>query len=217
MELRHGDCISYLTQRIDWMDAGKMNLKLKDMIIIAVVMLTSFPVMYTILLFATGTAKVVFETGQEKQNETVKMSEQMTTSARKDSIAAANSKVFQALQKERLEFTEERERLNDQRTRLEMMQEEIQSQINDLLQERKKLEQLVSRSDSLDMKRMRDLAKVYGAMKPAEAAEILSTLSDSNVAKVLKMINDDRQKAKILAFMSREKAASISKLIANLK
>jgi flagellar motility protein MotE (MotC chaperone) len=199
------------------MDAGKMNLKLKDMIIIAVVMLTSFPVMYTILLFATGTAKVVFETGQEKQNETVKMSEQMTTSARKDSIAAANSKVFQALQKERLEFTEERERLNDQRTRLEMMQEEIQSQINDLLQERKKLEQLVSRSDSLDMKRMRDLAKVYGAMKPAEAAEILSTLSDSNVAKVLKMINDDRQKAKILAFMSREKAASISKLIANLK
>lgn len=194
-----------------------MNLKLKDMIIIAVVMLTSFPVMYTILLFATGTAKVVFETGQEKQIETLKKSERMNTSARKDSIAAANSKVFQALQKERVEVTEEKERLNDQRARLEMMQEEIQSQRDALLRERKKLEQLVSQSDSLDMKRMRDLAKVYGAMKPAEAAEILSTLSDSNVAKVLKMINDDRQKAKILAFMSRERAASISKHIANLK
>lgn len=202
---------------MDWMDAGKMNLKLKDMIIIAVVMLTSFPVMYTILLFATGSAKVVFEAGQEKQIETLKKSERMSTSARKDSIAAANSKVFQALQKERVEVIEEKERLNDQRTRLEMMQEEIQSQREVLLQERKKLEQLVSQSDSLDMKRMRDLAKVYGAMKPAEAAEILSTLSDRNVAKVLKMINDDRQKAKILAFMSRDKAASISKLIANLK
>ncbi|MBN1603449.1 MAG: hypothetical protein JW915_17700 [Chitinispirillaceae bacterium] len=194
-----------------------MNLKLKDIIIIAVVMLTSFPLMYTILLFATGSAKVVFEVGQEKQIETLKKSERMNTSARKDSIAAANSKVFQALQKERGEVIEEKERLNDQRTRLEMMQEEIQSQREALLKERKKLEQLVSQSDSLDMKRMRDLAKVYGAMKPAEAAEILSTLSDRNVAKVLKMINDDRQKAKILAFMSRDKAASISKLIANLK
>lgn len=194
-----------------------MNLKLKDIIIIAVVMLTSFPLMYTILLFATGSAKVVFEAGQEKQIETLKKSERMNTSARKDSIAAANSKVFQALQKERGEVIEEKERLNDQRTRLEMMQEEIQSQREALLKERKKLEQLVSQSDSLDMKRMRDLAKVYGAMKPAEAAEILSTLSDRNVAKVLKMINDDRQKAKILAFMSRDKAASISKLIANLK
>jgi flagellar motility protein MotE (MotC chaperone) len=199
------------------MDAGKMNLKLKDIIIISVVMLTSFPVMYTILLFATGTAKIVFETGPEKLIGKEKKSEAMNTSARKDSITAANSKAFQALQKERGEINEQKERLNEQRTRLEMMQQEMQTQRDELLQERKKLEQLVSQSDSLDTKRMRDLAKVYGAMKPAEAAQILSTLSDNNVAKVLKMINDDRQKAKILAFMPREKAASISKLIANLK
>jgi flagellar motility protein MotE (MotC chaperone) len=199
------------------MDTSSMNLKLKDIIIIAVVMLTSFPVMYTILLFATGTAKIVFESGAAEEKEKKKLSEVMKTSARKDSIANVNSKTFQALQKERSEINEQKERLNDQRMRIEQMQLELQTQRDEILQERKKLEQLVTQNDSLDTRKMRDLAKVYGAMKPAEAAEILGTLTDSNVAKILKMINDDRQKAKVLAFLPREKAASISKIIANLK
>lgn len=194
-----------------------MNLKLKDIIIIALVMLTSFPVMYTILLFATGTAKIVFENKAVEEKEKKKESIAMKTSARKDSIANVNSKTFQALQKERVEINEQKERLNDQRLRVEQIQQELQTQRDEILQERKKFEQLVTQNDSLDTRKMRDLAKVYGAMKPAEAAEILGTLTDSNVAKILKMINDDRQKAKILAFLPREKAASISKIIANLK
>jgi flagellar motility protein MotE (MotC chaperone) len=198
------------------MDTG-MNLKLKDIIIIALVMLTSFPVMYTILLFTTGTAKVVFDSGVTDEKEKKKKAEEMKLSARKDSIAIVNSKVFQALQKERGEVNEQKERLNDQRLRMEQIQQELQTQRDEILQERKKLEQLVTKNDSLDTRKMRDLAKVYGAMKPAEAAQILGTLSDSNVAKILKMINDDRQKAKILAFLPVEKAASVSKIIANLK
>ncbi|HEX2956018.1 MAG TPA: hypothetical protein VHO70_04280 [Chitinispirillaceae bacterium] len=194
-----------------------MKLKLKDMIIIALVTLTSFPVMYTILLFATGTAKVVFERGPAEEKGKKKQSEEMKSSARKDSIANVNSKTFQALQKEQAEVNEQKEHLNDQRLRIEQMQQELQTQRDEFLKERKKLEQLVSQNDSLDTRKMRDLAKVYGAMKPAEAADILGTLADSNVAKILKMINDDRQKAKILAFMSNEKAASISKIFANLK
>lgn len=194
-----------------------MNLKLKDIIIIALVMLTSFPVMYTILLFATGTAKVVFDSGVVEEKEKKKKTEEMKASARKDSIAIVNSKTFQALQKERGEVTEQKERLNDQRLRMEQIQQELQTQRDEILQERKKLEQLVTKNDSLDTRKMKELAKVYGAMKPAEASQILGTLSDSNVAKILKMINDDRQKAKILAFLPVEKAASISKIIANLK
>lgn len=180
-------------------------------------MLTSFPVMYTILLFATGTAKVVFESGVTEEKEKKKQAEEIKTSLRKDSIAIVNSKTFQALQKERGEITEQKERLNDQRLKIEQLQQELETQRNEMLQERKKLEQVVKQNDSLDTRKMKDLAKVYGAMKPAEAAEILGTLTDSNVAKILKMVNDDRQKAKILAFLPREKAATISKIIANLK
>jgi flagellar motility protein MotE (MotC chaperone) len=198
------------------MDTG-MNLKLKDIIIIALVMLTSFPVMYTILLFTTGTAKIVFDSGVAEEKEKKKKTEEMKISVRKDSIAIVNSKTFQALQKERGEVNEQKERLNDQRLRMEQIQQELQAQRDEILQERKKLEQLVTKNDSLDTRKMRDLAKVYGAMKPAEAAQILGTLTDSNVAKILKMINDDRQKAKILAFLQVEKAASVSKIIANLK
>jgi flagellar motility protein MotE (MotC chaperone) len=159
----------------------------------------------------------VFENKPEEVTEKKKKTEEIKNSARKDSIALANSKTFQALQIERTELNQQKERLSEQRQRLEMMQQEMQTQRDELLQNRKKLEQLVTQNDSLDMRKMRDLAKVYGAMKPAEAAEILSTLSDNNTAKILKMINDDRQKAKILSVMSTEKAASVSKLIANLK
>jgi flagellar motility protein MotE (MotC chaperone) len=196
---------------------AEMNFKLKDIIIIAIVMITSFPVMYTALLFVTGTAKVVFESEPQEVKEKKKKTEEIKNSVRKDSIALANSKTFQALQIERTELNQQKERLSEQRQRLEMMQQEMQTQRDELIQNRKKLEQLVTQNDSLDMRKMRDLAKVYGAMKPGEAAEILSTLSDNNVAKILKMINDDRQKAKILSAMSTDKAASVSKLIANLK
>ena len=193
-----------------------MNFKLKDMLLIAIVMVTSFPVLYVVLLFVTGTARIVFETENKQDIEIQKTAAMMKQSAKRDSLVVANSRTFQALKKERVEVTKQRERLREQQQRLDMLQQELETQRQNILEERKKFEKLVSQSDSLDMKKMKDLAKVYGAMKPAEAAQILGTMSDVMNAKILRMINDDRQKAKILAFLPTDKAARISNVLANI-
>jgi flagellar motility protein MotE (MotC chaperone) len=66
------------------------------------------------------------------------------------------------------------------------------------------------------MKKIKELSKIYGAMRPVEAAQIIETLQDELAVKVLTNIGDERQKGKILSALSREKATRISKLISKL-
>ena len=189
-----------------------MNLRLKDFIAIAVATVASFPVLYLVMLFVTGAARIEFQrpkadTGKQEKIEMVKRS------ARKDSLEAHNSKTFQALQLERAELEKERQRLREQQDRINLLQSEVEQQQKRLAEEREKFETVVERSDSLGNKKIKDLAKMYAAMRPSEAATILGTLDDRMVAKVLKAINDDRQKAKILGALPTAKAARISKII----
>jgi len=189
-----------------------MNLKMKDFFAIAVVTVATFPVLYLVMLFVTGAARIEFQrpkvdTEKQRKVEVVKRS------ARKDSLALQNSKTFQALQLERAELEKERLRLREQQDRINLLQSEVEQQHKKLAEEREKFETVVEKSDSLGSKKIKDLAKMYAAMRPSEAATILETLDDRMVAKVLKAINDDRQKAKILGSLPTAKAARISKII----
>jgi flagellar motility protein MotE (MotC chaperone) len=69
----------------------------------------------------------------------------------------------------------------------------------------------VGQSDTLDKKRIKQLAKVYGAMRAEEAARILETLDDDLCLNILSSIGDDRQKAKIFSALSATKSAAVSK------
>lgn len=189
-----------------------MNLKLKELVIIAAVMVFSFPLLYVALLFTTGQARVQF--GQKKEVvEKEKKVELIRHTNRKDSIAVANSRSFLALQQEQENLQAERQRLQDQQQHMDMMQRDIETQKTAITGERQKLESLVTKSDSLDKKKIQQLAKVYGAMRPAEAAQIIETLDDPLVVKILGAISDDRQKARILSLLSKEKAGRISNLM----
>ena len=190
-----------------------MNLKLKDYIAIAVVTVATFPVLYLVMLFITGSARVEFGPPKEDETKNEKV-EVVKQSARKDSLTAVNSRTFQALQQERSEMEKERQRLREQQGRIDLLQSEAEVERKKLTEEREKLEKVVSVSDSLGGRKIKDLAKMYAAMRPSEAASILGTMDDRMVAQILKSINDDRQKAKILSSLSRDKAARISKIIA---
>ncbi len=189
-----------------------MKLKLKDIIAIAVVTVISFPVLYILLMFLTGVAHIEFGQKKETPREDRKV-EFLKQTARKDSLAELNSRTFQALQKERAQIEKDRARLIEQQQRIDMMQREMESQYKLLQGERTKLENLVSRSDSLDDKKVRQLSKVYAAMRPAEAAQILETLQDDLAVKLLDAMNDDRQKAKIISALSTEKASRITRMM----
>lgn len=190
-----------------------INLKIKDYIAIAIVTILSFPILYLIMLFVTGVARVEFNYGKDEDSKDKKV-EFIRHTAKRDSLAAINSRTFQALQKERTEIERERTRLSEQKKRIDILQQELKTERDNLKQERKKIEKLVSQSDSLSAKKLKDLAKMYGAMRPAEAAQILETLSDKLSSQIISSINDDRQKAKILSALSKDKANRISKILA---
>jgi flagellar motility protein MotE (MotC chaperone) len=188
-----------------------MKLSLKDVIAIAVVALCSFPLMYFTMLFATGRARIEF--GQKVDREEDTRIKTIRQNTRKDSLAATQSQSFLANEAARNSLKSERERLQKQQMHIEMLQQELETAKQKLENERRALESLVAQSADLDKKRIGQLAKVYGAMRAAEAAQVLETLDDNLVIKILTSINDDRQKAKIMAALPTAKASRISRML----
>jgi flagellar motility protein MotE (MotC chaperone) len=189
-----------------------MKLSLRDIIIIALTTTLSFPVIYLLLMFMTGGARVEFNQPKkdEKKELQVKL---MKLSFKKDSLAASQSQTFQAVEQQKADIVKEKQELTEQQQRVTMVQQELEKTRADLTAEREKLEKLVSKSDDLDKKRIKQLAKVYGAMRAEEAARILETLDDELCMNILSEMGDDRQKAKILTALSPDKAARVSKKI----
>jgi flagellar motility protein MotE (MotC chaperone) len=189
-----------------------MDLKLKDIVILVLVMLISFPIVIFVVLFITGNVRMEF--GPVKPaDEDVARVELIKQNDKTDSLATVNSKTWQALQKEREDIAQERKALLEERQKLELFQRDLETQKAEISGSRKKIESLVSRSDSLEKKKTAQLAKVYSAMRPAEAAQIIGTLQDELAARILDGISDDRQKAKILAALPQEKATALTRLM----
>jgi flagellar motility protein MotE (MotC chaperone) len=189
-----------------------MDLKLKDIIIIVLVMLISFPLVFFGILFVTGNVRIALGPEKKAPEEIAKI-EVVRQSAKADSFAAENSKTWQALQQEREEIGVERKDLQEERQKLELFQRDLETQKEEIKTARERIEKLVSRSDTLEKKKTVQLSKVYSAMRPAEAAQIIGTLQDDLAARILDGIGDDRQKAKILAALPQEKATRLTGLM----
>jgi flagellar motility protein MotE (MotC chaperone) len=189
-----------------------MNLKLKDIVVLALIMLGSFPIMFLGVMIYTGSARIEF--GQPKKVlEEQKKVETLRASEKSDSLAIANSKTWQAMQQEREEVAAERQKLSEDKNRLDLFAKDLENQKLALESERKKIEGLVGQSDAMDKKKTAQLSKVYAAMKPAEAAQIISTLDDGLASRILDGINDDRQKAKIISALPTEKSTRITQML----
>jgi len=204
--------LAYWLQRSVLVFSARESMKLKDYIIIAVLTVVTFPLLYLIMLFITGSARIEFGPPKEDGINTEKV-QMVKQSVRKDSLAAVNSRTFQALEKERSALEKERQRLREQQDRIALLQSEVEMQRKKIAEERAKMEKLVGVNDSIGNRKIKDLALMYGAMRPAEAASILGTLDERMAAQIIRSIGDDRQKAKIMSAFSNDKAARISKII----
>ncbi len=189
-----------------------MKLSLKELIIIVAILTLSFPVVYVLMMLATGTARIEFNqpVKAKKDEREVKL---MRFNAKKDSLEAVQSQTFFAIEKQKGDLDEEKKKMAEQQDHVTMVEQELEKTRNELTEERKKLEKLVGQSDELDKKRLKQLAKVYSAMRPEEAARILETLDDDLLINILGAMGDDRQKAKILTALSPDKASRVSKKI----
>jgi flagellar motility protein MotE (MotC chaperone) len=191
-----------------------MKLTLKQLIIIVVTLTLSFPVVYVFMLFVTGNAHIEFN--KPVANKDDKELKIIKINAKKDSLASIQSQTFKAVEQERAALEMEKKHFAEQQEKMMMVQQELDNTRSQLAEERKKLEHLVMQSDTLEKKRIKQLAKVYGAMRPEEASRILETLEDDLLINILSAMGDDRQKAKILSSLSQEKATRISNKIGKI-
>ena len=95
-----------------------MKLTIRDIIIIGVITVLSFPVMYFTMLFVTGNAKIVFASKETESVEGGKKLKYMKHSKRKDSLIVTHSQAYLASARERLEVKKEREQLAKQQERI---------------------------------------------------------------------------------------------------
>jgi flagellar motility protein MotE (MotC chaperone) len=186
-----------------------MKLSMKDIILILLIAVLSFPVTYLLALYLTGNIVIQYKKpGQEGDAGGLKT---LSPSLLRDSLSQANMKSFQALIRERDELRNEKEHLKDQLERVATAQEDLLKERETIAGERRNLEKLIAENQVLKEKKIKQLARVYGAMRPAEAARILESLDDNLVIKIVNGISDDRQRGKLLSALSSEKAARISK------
>lgn len=187
-----------------------MKITVKDIILIAVISLVSFPVLYFSMLFVTGRAKIEFVNPNKKKVVGSDFKYQKR-SDKLDSMQVVNTEAYLASMKEREGVAKEKEALVKQQERMNILMAELNRTRQELTEERAKFEKLVEKNDELEAKRIKQLANVYGAMRANEAATILETLDDALFIKIIKAIGDDRQKGKIMAAVSNAKASRVSK------
>jgi len=186
-------------------------MKTKDMIIVgAAVIILSFPLMFLVMLLATGNAKLVLVGDLTRKIETETVAKMQKSSDRRDSLIIASAYSFEANVEEGERLAAEREKIVREQERLGILVNELQQERENLQKERERFEKAVSDTKEGNAKKAADLAKIYQQMKPKEAAQILETLNDNLCVDIFKSMNDDRQKAKILAAMEIEKATRLS-------
>lgn len=190
-----------------------------DILAILLVAIITFPILYVGMMLVTGSLRLEYGFKEKDPSMAIKV-EEIRHNARRDSLAAQNSKAFQAAEQERAGLVKEQERVADQYKRLEILQGEIEAQQGEIAKQREELAKERAQFESskaaalkTDDPSIKKLAQIYEAMKPAEAAGILETLPDAQVGAILSKMSDNRQKGKILALLSTEKTARINKLI----
>ena len=184
--------------------------KIEIVIVGIVVMILSFPLMYIAMLLGTGSAKLVFKGDLAKRIEIENQARLEREFKNRDSLIVAKSYAYNANVEELERIKTEKEALLQEQERIKLMQNELQQERDSLELERKRFEKAVANNNELNEKRLKKLARVYGAMKAVEAARIMGTLDDSLDIEIFKFMSEDRQKAKILAAMDGAKAARLS-------
>jgi len=134
-----------------------------------------------------------------------------------DQFASVEERRLQnAIQTERASIREERKELELKKNELKSIEEgvdkklaEIDAKLEDLKELRKKLETLLAAKSEEELKKTKDLARIYEKMSPDKAALAISGL-DARLASDLLANMKVKAAARILDEISRQKATELS-------
>ncbi len=126
--------------------------------------------------------------------------------------ANAASESITALQQKEQEIRRREELVREKEEQLARLEKEIEQKVKDLLAMQKEIQ--VARNEKQDAQntKVRSLSKIYGTMKPKEAAKLMENLDDRLVMGIISTMTPD-EAAAILSLMEVKKAAKISEAL----
>ena len=102
--------------------------------------------------------------------------------------------------------------LKDKEERLAKIEKEVEQKVKDLLVLQKEIQAAKTEKQDTQNTKVKSLAKIYGTMKPKEAAKLMENLDDKLVMNIVSTMTPD-EAASVLALMDVKKAAKISEAL----
>ncbi|MGA2026304.1 MAG: hypothetical protein ABSH17_04430 [Syntrophobacteraceae bacterium] len=130
----------------------------------------------------------------------------------KTSPGISTSESLSAFQQKEIEIRKREERLKEKEERLGKLENEIEQKVKDLLVLQKEIQAVRVEKQQAQNTRVLSLAKIYGTMKPKEAAKLMENLDDKLVMGIIATMTSD-EAAAILSLMEVKKAAKISEAL----
>jgi flagellar motility protein MotE (MotC chaperone) len=123
--------------------------------------------------------------------------------------AETGPKSMSALEKKADQLHRQQEKLREEQRQLDQLKKEVEQKISTLLALQKQLMLSQGQKQTAVNAKVQGLAKIYGTMKPKQAAKLMGSLDDSLVKSIISTMPPDKA-ASILALMDVKKAAKIS-------
>jgi len=133
-----------------------------------------------------------------------------TKAKTKPGISTSDS--LNAFQQKEADIRRREEQLKEKEDRLGKLEKEIEQKVKDLLELQKEVQSVRSEKQDTLNTRVKSLAKIYGSMKPKDAAKLMEALDDKLVMGIIATMTPD-EAASILALMEVKKAAKISEAL----
>jgi flagellar motility protein MotE (MotC chaperone) len=192
-----------------------MDIRARDLIGVGLASVLLFPVVFFTVLLVSGTAKLeVGEMDDESKRRIAGYLERHTPE--QEAHDFEQSKLFEANRRLAEELEEKQRLIQEEAARLELLKLETSQNLAKIDQNRKDIDKRVGESQVLSDQKIEELAQVYAAMKPVEAAPILMNLDDTSTARIIKRVADTRTQGKLLAAigaLNTQKAASVTKIL----
>ena len=192
-----------------------MDIRARDLIGVGIASLLLFPVVFFAVLLTSGLARL--EVGGLNEEAKRKISGYLERhSPEQETQDLEQSKLYEANRRLAMELEEKQRLIQEEAARLELLKLETSQNLAKINRNREEIDKRVGESQILSDQKIEELAQVYAAMKPVEAAPILMNLDDSSIARILKRIPDSRSQGKLLAAigaLSAKRAASVTKIL----
>ncbi len=163
--------------------------------------------------------------GDQKDRPSSPTAAKANTPPQKDSSPAAPSgakpekgtgasETYAFIQQKEAELKRREDQVVSKEQYLAKMEKEVEQKLKELIAVQKEIQAYRAERDENQNGKVRSLAKIYGTMKPKEAAKLLENLDDKLVMNVISTMSSD-EAAGILSNMDVKKAAKISEALCN--